>query len=40
LTAGLVSLASLVPYYVALFFFREKISKAFVFEIEKIDRHE
>ncbi|TKG95863.1 hypothetical protein EYV94_06115 [Puteibacter caeruleilacunae] len=35
-TAGLGALLSLVPYYVGLFLFREKIKKSFSFRIEEI----
>lgn len=31
--AGLIALASLAPYYVALYFLRDKIKKEFTFEI-------
>ena len=31
--AGLIALASLVPYYFALYIFRDKIKKEFTFEI-------
>jgi sigma-E factor negative regulatory protein RseC len=32
--AGLISLGLLVPYYLILYFFRGRLSKTFVFEIE------
>lgn len=31
--AGLIALASLVPYYFALYFFRDRMTKEFTFEI-------
>lgn len=35
--AGLVALASLIPYYITLYFFRQHLKKIFKFEIEEID---
>ncbi len=34
--AGLASLAVLIPYYLGLYLFRDKVSKQFTFEIESI----
>ena len=36
LKAGLLSIASLIPYYIGLHFFNDKISKQFTFDIETI----
>lgn len=35
--AGLLSLLSLIPYYITLYFFRQHLKKIFKFEIEEID---
>ncbi|MBN2347423.1 MAG: SoxR reducing system RseC family protein [Bacteroidales bacterium] len=37
LFAGLVSLSLLIPYYVALYIFRNKIKKSFTFTLRKIE---
>ncbi|HPI44991.1 MAG TPA: SoxR reducing system RseC family protein, partial [Tenuifilaceae bacterium] len=34
--AGILALLSLIPYYAILYFFKNKISKQFNFDIEKI----
>ncbi len=34
--AGIASLAVLIPYYLGLYFFKDKVSKQFTFEIESI----
>lgn len=34
LQAGLISLMLLIPYYLVLYFFRDRLKKTFVFEIE------
>lgn len=36
LQAGIWSLVSLVPYYIAVYFLKDKITKAFTFRMEKI----
>jgi sigma-E factor negative regulatory protein RseC len=35
LTAGLLSLAILIPYYITLYFFRHLLKKYFKFELEE-----
>lgn len=35
LMAGLLSICMLVPYYIALYFFRENLKQTFTFEIEE-----
>jgi positive regulator of sigma E activity len=37
LAIGLISLCILVPYYVALYFFRKKINKTFTFTLKKVN---
>lgn len=37
LTAGMLSLIVLVPYYILLYLFRHRLKKVFKFEIEEIN---
>jgi len=37
LTAGLISLAILIPYYAALYLLRHHLKKIFKFEVEEIN---
>lgn len=37
LESGLLSLAILIPYYIALYFFRHHLKKIFKFELEEIN---
>jgi sigma-E factor negative regulatory protein RseC len=37
LLSGLISLSILIPYFVALYFFRKRIDKTFTFKLRKAD---